>query len=90
LFQLKATPISELQNSAMELIWADFYKSVLGPAQTRENEAHPGNCTMFSCYHKRVEGVKTAAQEMHEWEDYAMRRYKAPAEPYKSIAEQLA
>lgn len=79
-----------IEIAAMERLWLDFYTKVLYPQQQEEERLHPQwcctgkdqnhhTCTMMNCHHKWDDRCKTAAQEMWQWEDYALTHYNGPA-----------
>lgn len=96
--KLPAEP-EEIQ--AMERCWADFWKSILGPQQVHEDSLHPEMCcegiegkephpcSMLHCHHPLDDRCKTAWREMWQWEDFAIRHYKAPQIAGKGLAETL-
>lgn len=66
------------QVEAMQRCWNDFYKTVLGPQQVREDRLHPAACSMFECKHPWDDRFKKKYEEMWQWEDFVIRHYRAP------------
>jgi hypothetical protein len=78
----------EAEIHAMNSLWLDFYTKILYPQQQSEEALHPAGCTMFTCTHPWDDRCKTKAQEMWQWEDYAIARYHGPA-PAHSLDAQI-
>lgn len=77
-----------LEVSEMERCWGEFYKTVLGPLVTGEDNIHPErccegtekehSCSMFACHHERDPRVSSEASKMQLWDEFAARHYRAP------------
>lgn len=74
--------------SEMERVWGEFYKMVFGPLIAKEDAYHPDDCcvgtekahkcSMANCHHERDPRIKSQAEKMQLWDDFAARHYKAP------------
>lgn len=74
----------------MKSLWVEFYKTILGPQQAYEETLHPDKCWMFACLHPWDPRCKTRAQEMHQWEDFALVTYRPPQFAGRSLGEALS
>ena len=70
--------LDPLEIEVMARCWGEFWKTILGPQQLREDAMHPKGCTMLTCQHTWDDRCKTKWQEMWQWEDYVLRHYRAP------------
>ena len=66
------------QEQQMRKLWDQFCREVLWPRQKWEDSLHPKGCTMTTCNHPPNKQVRTASQEIHDWEDFALRLYRDP------------
>lgn len=80
MFNLKPDPLPEEQTEAMERLWNAFEKNFLWKQQREEDKLHPPGCTMFTCKHPPVKGVRSKLDEIYQWEDYAMVNFGTPLE----------
>lgn len=72
---MKPDPLAESETEDMERLWKSFEKNFLWAQQQREDKLHPEGCTMFSCRHKAVPGVRSKLEEIYQWEDFARANY---------------
>jgi hypothetical protein len=91
--QMNTTTLEIAEIFQMERCRADFYKTLLGPQQYYEQSIHPAFGSKYRIdldAHRPPwdDRCKTMAQEMWQWEDYALRHYKPPAKG-KSLAGDL-
>lgn len=70
--------LAPVEIDAMYKVWADFYKTVLGPQQAFEETLHPEGCTMFTCKHEWDDRCKKRYEEMWQWDGYSLAHYKPP------------
>lgn len=77
-FEIERFELDPVEIELMHRVWADFYKTILGPQQLREESFHPTDCTMFTCQHHWDDRCKTKWQEMWQWDDYMLQHYKPP------------
>lgn len=100
-FQLERPELDAAEIEAMYRVWADFYKTILGPQQDREEKTHPLTCcvgtdkehpcSMFNCHHPfDHKNCKTRAEEMWQWDEYAERNYRPPQVQGRGLEQILA
>lgn len=70
-FGLKPKPLEETATDDMEKLWMAFERNFLWPQQKREDRLHPEICSMSTCKHPPVHGVRTKLDEIYQWEDFA-------------------
>lgn len=80
MFRLKPEPVPEGKTEEMERLWFAFEKMFLWPQQRAEDRLHQEDCTMFSCRHKPVKGVRSKVDEIYQWEDFANANFGTPLE----------
>lgn len=80
--------VHEDEKNAMQTCWNEFYKTVLGPLEVKEDKLHPKKCcagterehecSMFNCHHPWIEGVSSQARKLWRWEEFVRERYRPP------------
>lgn len=80
--------VHEAEKEAMQLCWNEFYKTVLGPLEVKEDKLHPAiccagsekehPCEIFNCHHAWVDGVSTQSRKMWRWEEFVRDNYRPP------------
>lgn len=89
-FNLKRPELDEVEVSAMNKLWLDFYTKILYPQQQAEELLHPADCSMMSCKHPWDDRCKTKAQEMWQWDDFQLINYKPPQVQSRGLEQILA
>lgn len=80
MFGLKPKPSSDEGIAEMETLWTNFERRFLWSQQRREEILHPDDCTMTTCTHPPVTGVRTKLDEIYQWENFARINYGTPVE----------